>query len=44
MYCPECTKSWKERNGNRPMGDERNTFIVVMNLFYGAKMAEEGDT
>ena len=44
LYCPECSKSWKERNGNRKMADERNTFIVIMNLFFAAKKAEEGET
>lgn len=43
LYCPECSKSWKERNGKRPMGDERNTFFVIMNLFFEAKKAEDGE-
>lgn len=36
LYCPDCTKSWKERNGNREMADERNTFALIMNLFFDA--------
>lgn len=36
LYCPECTRTWKERNGDRPMADERNTFFVIMNLFMDA--------
>lgn len=36
LYCPECSRTWKERNGDRPMADERNTFFVIMNLFMDA--------
>lgn len=36
LYCPECTRTWKERNGDRPMADERNTFFVILNLFMDA--------
>lgn len=36
LYCPECTRTWKERNGDRPMGDERNTFFVILTLFMDA--------
>ena len=43
LYCPECAKSWKERNGNRQMGDERNTFFAIMNMFFDAKKAEESE-
>lgn len=43
LYCPECAKSWKERNGNRQMGDERNTFVAIMNMFFDAKKAEESE-
>ena len=34
LYCPECTKAWCERNGSRKMADERNTFILIMRLFF----------
>ncbi len=34
LYCQECSKAWKERNGNRKMADERNTFFIIMRLFY----------
>lgn len=33
LYCPECSKSWSERNGDRPMGDDKNTFYVIMQKF-----------
>lgn len=36
LYCPDCTRTWKERNGDRPMADERNTFFVILNLFMDA--------
>lgn len=42
LYCPECTRTWKERNGDRPMADERNTFFVILNLFMDA--LREADT
>lgn len=42
LYCPKCSKEWKERNGERPMGDERNTFLVITNLFFSA-MESEGE-
>ena len=35
LYCPECSKSWRERN-NKPMADERNTFFVIMSVFMQA--------
>ena len=40
LYCPKCSKEWKERNGERPMGDERNTFFVITNLFFSAIESE----
>lgn len=36
LYCPECTKAWSDRNGNRKMADERNTFVLIMRLFFDA--------
>ena len=36
LYCPKCSKEWKNRNGERQMGDERNTFLVITNLFFSA--------
>lgn len=36
LYCPKCSKEWKNRNGERQMGDERNTFFVITNLFFSA--------
>ena len=42
LYCPKCSKEWKNRNGERPMGDERNTFLVITNLFFSA-MESEGE-
>ena len=36
LYCPKCSKEWKNRNGKRQMGDERNTFLVITNLFFNA--------
>lgn len=43
LYCPECSRTWKERNGDRPMADEKHTFLVIMNLFFDAKKVEEGE-
>lgn len=40
LYCPKCSKEWKERNGTRKMADERNTFVLIMNQFYAAINAE----
>ena len=31
LYCPECSKTWIDRNPGRPMPGERNTFLVIMN-------------
>lgn len=42
LYCPDCSRSWPERNGDRPMADERNTFFVLLRLFMEA-MHPEGD-
>lgn len=42
LYCPKCSKEWKNRNGERQMGDERNTFLVITNLFFSA-MESEGE-
>ena len=36
LYCPKCSKEWKKHNGERPMGDERNTFLVITNLFFSS--------
>ena len=42
LYCPKCSRTWKERNPDRPMADERNTFFVIMGLFMDAiKEAQE---
>ena len=41
LYCPECSRTWKERNGDRPMADERNTFFVIMGHFMDAIKKEE---
>ena len=41
--CPWCEENRKERNGNRKMADERNTFIIIMNLFFDAKKEQEGE-
>lgn len=38
LYCPECSKTWEERNGeNRKLAGDRNTFFVIMNLLLTAK-------
>lgn len=37
LYCPECTKTWSERNPDRPMPGEKNTFFVIMNTILRAK-------
>lgn len=33
LYCPHCTATWSERNGDRPMGGKGNTFRVIMGMF-----------
>lgn len=44
LYCPECSKTWAERNGSRPMSGERNTFCIILNQFFEAiKHAEENE-
>lgn len=43
IYCPECTATWSERNGDRPMGDEKNTFFVVMREFMKQGRSGGGD-
>lgn len=44
LYCQECSKTWKERNGNRKMADERNTFFIIMRLFYDEIHRMDGET
>ena len=36
LYCPECSKTWYERNGDRKMANDGNTFTVIMRLFFDA--------
>lgn len=31
LYCPHCTATWAERNGNKPMADKGNTFRNILN-------------
>lgn len=31
LYCPECTKSWPERNPDRPQPGDDNTRVVIKN-------------
>lgn len=31
LYCPECSATWAERNGSKPMGSKRNTFKNILN-------------
>ena len=33
LYCPECVKTWNERN-SKPMSDYKNTFTVIATLFF----------
>lgn len=44
LYCPECSKTWEERNGSRKMADEKNTFFVIMRLFYDKMHRADGET
>ena len=38
LYCPECSRTWEQRNGTmRPMADEANTFTVIMGQIFRAK-------
>ena len=30
LYCPKCTETWKERNGDRTMSDRDNTIETMM--------------
>lgn len=42
LYCPKCSRTWEQRNGKeRPMADERNTFVVIMRWILRAKRAAE---
>lgn len=33
LYCPECVKTWHERN-KKPMSDFKNTFTVIAAQFF----------
>ena len=44
LYCPDCSLSWPERNGDRPMADERNTFFVLLRLFMEAMKETEAES
>lgn len=41
LYCPECVKTWDERNDGRKLAGERNTFFAIMRLFMEAKKGEK---
>lgn len=30
IYCPECVKTWSDRNPGRPMASETNTITAVL--------------
>lgn len=30
LYCPECTKTWNDRNPGRPMANKTNTMTAAM--------------
>lgn len=30
LYCPKCTETWKERNGDRPMNSREGTIETMM--------------
>ncbi len=32
LYCPACSATWGDRNHNRPMADEDNTFTAIDRL------------
>lgn len=34
LYCPKCTAAWDERNPDRPMPGEKNTFWVIAKRFF----------
>ena len=34
LYCPECTKTWADRNGDRPMGGEVNTLNILWSMAF----------
>ena len=34
LYCPKCTAAWDERNPDRPMPGEKNTFWVIAKQFF----------
>ena len=40
IYCPECSKTWSDRN-EKPMADEKNTFLLIMNHILKAKEARK---
>ena len=33
LYCPECTRTWHERN-NTEMADKKNTFTVIASMVF----------
>lgn len=34
LYCPECTRTWEDRNGtNRPMPGKHNTLRIIDELY-----------
>lgn len=44
LYCPECVKTWHERN-KKPMSDYKNTFTVICGRFfkrYAEQKEQEG--
>lgn len=41
LYCPECTKTWADRNGNRPMSGKNNTIYRIWDMATDVMMQHE---
>lgn len=37
LYCPECSATWSERNGSRPLAGGDNTIQVIDRIYRRAK-------
>lgn len=40
LYCPKCTESWTERNGNRKMADYDSTVLTIVSRMLDDAEAE----
>ena len=43
LYCPECTRTWADRNGDRPMGGKVNTLNIIWRMAFDYMCGDDHD-